>query len=160
MAEERYSWIYSRPYTLEDSLKNRIESAEVALGFKLFFWQWSYILNGDFRQYGETTAKILRELLLDPNAEPLDFTKPTGIRAEIAYRSELIRVYRTLREKGVRTRTAIPKDLTDQPLSQTIRNVIQSMISGTVLMGKEYRISKEDILKEMRRQIEAIENAE
>ena len=47
---------------MDEKLEAWITAVEKALGYKLFFWQKTYIEKGAFRQYGETTAKILREL--------------------------------------------------------------------------------------------------
>ena len=49
------------------------EKIEKALGYKLFRWQKTYLSIGAFRQYGETTAKILKDLLA-VNDPPLDLS--------------------------------------------------------------------------------------
>ncbi len=93
------NWIY-RPTCHGEIFFKRIEAA---LGFKLFYWQKTFILTGKFRQYGETTAKILRELL-DTGARPLDYTKPlTSHRARI-YRDELREIQEKLQRAGIETR--------------------------------------------------------
>ena len=58
-------WFY-RPHYTTPELDKKIEDVEKALGFKLFIWQKTYIEYGVFRQYGETTAKILRLLCISP----------------------------------------------------------------------------------------------
>lgn len=69
-------WFY-RPHYTTPELDKKIEDVEKALGFKLFIWQKTYIEYGVFRQYGETTAKILR-LLITPG-KIVDFTeRPRG----------------------------------------------------------------------------------
>lgn len=65
-------WFY-RPHYTTPELDKKIEDVEKALGFKLFIWQKTYIEYGVFRQYGETTAKILR-LLITPG-KIVDFTE-------------------------------------------------------------------------------------
>ena len=71
------------------------------MGFKLFIWQKTYIEYGVFRQYGETTAKILR-LLITPG-EIVDFTEqPRGDR-ERFFRKELLEVKAKLNAAGVQT---------------------------------------------------------
>ena len=43
--------------------EKEVKALEDALNFKLFTWQITYIFAGEFRQYGETTAEIIRGLL-------------------------------------------------------------------------------------------------
>ena len=99
MKKDLENWIY-RPIYPEEEFFKRIEAA---LGFKLFIWQKAFILTGKFRQYGATTAEILRELL-DTKAEPLDYTKPpTNGRAKF-YRDNLREIQEKLQRAGIETR--------------------------------------------------------
>lgn len=99
MNKDLENWIY-RPIYPEEEFFKRIEAA---LGFKLFIWQKAFILTGKFRQYGATTAEILRELL-DTKAEPLDCTKPpTNSRAKF-YRDNLREIQEKLQRAGIETR--------------------------------------------------------
>lgn len=75
---------------------------EKALGFKLFRWQKTFIVMGAFRQYGETTAKCLRELLA-VNEPPLDYSKANGFM-EVFYREELRAIQEKLTLAGIPTR--------------------------------------------------------
>lgn len=98
--ERKDNWIYKNPYPEYDELFKAIEAA---LGFKLFVWQKSFIVMCRFRQYGETTARILRELL-ELKSEPLDYTMPPqGIKEE-AYRQEFRKIYEKLKNEGIETR--------------------------------------------------------
>lgn len=81
----------------------RFEEVEKALGFKLFIWQKLYILGHGFRQYGATTAEILKDLL-DVDAKPLDYTKRPRNRREDFYRSDLKRIKEKLDQSGIPTR--------------------------------------------------------
>lgn len=99
MSEKGDSWIYRNPYPEYEELFKRIEAA---LGFNLFVWQKSFIVMGTFRQYGETTARILRELL-DTEAAPLDYTR-RGNRREDFYRRELREIQERLKDAGIKTR--------------------------------------------------------
>lgn len=93
------NWIY-RPIYPEEEFFKRVEAA---LGFRLFNWQKTFILTGKFRQYGATTAEILRELL-NTKAEPLDYTKiPTNDRARF-FRDELRKIQGELQRAGIETR--------------------------------------------------------
>ena len=49
------------------------ENIERALGFKLYFWQKTFLLTGQFRQGGFTTAICLRKLFRNT---PIDFSNP------------------------------------------------------------------------------------
>lgn len=100
MSEKDDNWIYRNPYTEHEELFNRIEAA---LGFKLFVWQKSFIVMGTFRQYGETTAKILRELL-NIDAAPLDYTQRATSHMESFYRHELREIQKKLQNAGIKTR--------------------------------------------------------
>lgn len=74
--DKNMDWIY-RPIN-EPDLESILAEVEKALGFKLFVWQKTFIATGVFRQYGATTAEILRELLA-VDARPLDYTTRPGI---------------------------------------------------------------------------------
>ena len=106
MNKDIEKWIYGDSYSFEcikPGAAELIERVEAALGFKLFFWQKSFIFVGHFRRYGETTAEILRELL-NAEAEPLDYTKRTGNRREKIYRDELRKIQEKLQGAGIVTR--------------------------------------------------------
>lgn len=83
-----------------EELFKRVEGA---LGFKLFIWQKSFIETGIFRRYGETTARILRDLLA-VDSSPLDFQKKaTSLRSDL-YRKELKEMQQKLNAAGIQTR--------------------------------------------------------
>lgn len=94
-------WIY-RPIN-EPDLENTLAAVEKALGFKLFVWQKTFIATGVFRQYGATTAEILRELLA-ADARPLDYTAPCGSVRENFYRMETRNIKEKLDNAGIATR--------------------------------------------------------
>lgn len=100
MSEKGDNWIYRN---LFPEYKELFKQIEAALGFKLFVWQKSFIATGTFRQYGETTAKILRELL-DTEAAPLDYAKRAVTHREDFYRWELREIQERLQNAGVKTR--------------------------------------------------------
>ena len=79
------------------------ERIEKALGFKLFRWQKTFLTMGAFRQYGETTARILRDLLA-VNYSPLDLsTARTPI--EKLHRDYYRNIQERLTAAGIPTRT-------------------------------------------------------
>lgn len=100
MSEKGDGWIYRNPYNEYEKLFEKIEEA---LGFKLFVWQKSYIVMGIFRQYGETTARILRDLL-SIEEKPLDYTKPAKNHMENFYRRETKKMEEKLKSAGIETR--------------------------------------------------------
>lgn len=100
MSKKGDNWIYGNNYPEYEELFKRIEAA---LGFELFTWQKSYIVTGRFRQYGETTATILKELL-DKEAEPLDYTRRYISRRQDFYRREIREIQERLKEAGIKTR--------------------------------------------------------
>jgi len=83
--------------------EKQFEAIEAALGFKLFAWQKTYIVSGHFRQYGATTAEILRELM-QVEAFPLDYTKRPTSAQEKFYRDFLLEIKQQLDDAGVPTR--------------------------------------------------------
>ena len=87
----------------QSPLNDWMTATEKALGSKLFFWQKTYIETGYFRQYGETTAKILKQLS-QYTAPPLDFTKRPASRMEEFYRIELKEIKAKLDAAGIPTR--------------------------------------------------------
>lgn len=99
MDKDLENWLYRPIYPEEEFFKK----VEAALGFKLFIWQKAFIVTGVFRQYGKTTAEILRELL-DTKAEPLDYTRlAENVRARF-YRDELRGIQKKLQKAGIETR--------------------------------------------------------
>ncbi len=82
------------------------DKIEKVLGFKLFFWQKTFISRGYFRRYGESTARILRDLL-DVNAPALDYTRGPRNAMDQIYRMDLLRMKEKLDAGGIRTRTVL-----------------------------------------------------
>lgn len=94
-------------YTFRAPLESWFAAVEDALGFKLFFWQKSFIEHGVFRRYGETTAKILRHLS-QVNEPPLDLVKyRTRGHRERWFCEELLRIKNILDAAGVPTRDVL-----------------------------------------------------
>lgn len=86
---------------LQYGFEKKLEAVEKALGFKLFVWQKTFIADGVFRQYGNTTAKILRMLLCEDVL--IDFTKPPQSAKERFFRMELLKIKRKLNGAGIST---------------------------------------------------------
>lgn len=100
-------WVYAPVRFSRDEITPEIiEKVEKALGFKLFYWQKTYILNRWFRAYGETTAKILRDLL-HTEEPPLDFRRPPSSREDYCYRQDLIDIKQKLDSAGIPTREVL-----------------------------------------------------
>lgn len=96
-----------REYVFRAPLETWFTAVEAALGFKLFFWQKTYIEHGVFRYYGKTTAEILRELS-QINEPPLDLIKyKTRGHKERWFCDELLRMKATLDDAEVPTREVL-----------------------------------------------------
>lgn len=93
---KEYRWIF-RDIPKEHDLISKIEKA---MGFKLFLWQKTFIATNVFRQYGETTAKILRRLT--KSDEPIDLTRIVGAKERFEAQ-ETIKIYERLKAAGVKT---------------------------------------------------------
>ena len=97
-------WIYGRVEMHNPELTQKIEAVEKALGFKLFVWQKAFIVRGEFRRMGATTAEILKDLL-DVSALPIDYSERERNSTERFYRRELRGIKLKLDEAGIPTRT-------------------------------------------------------
>lgn len=100
--EHNNDWIY-RQIPTSPYMEKQLEAVEKALGFKLFVWQKTFITNGHFRQYGETTARILKDLLATDD-EPLDYSAHTGNIREQLCRDETRKIKEKLDAAGIITR--------------------------------------------------------
>lgn len=103
--QDKYKWIFGE---LPDPEWNKtFEEVEKALGFKLFYWQKTYVVGVGFRRWGSTTACILRDLLWDAEKSPIDYTKPASSKTESFYRSELSKIKEKLDKAGIKTRAVL-----------------------------------------------------
>lgn len=102
---EAPEWIYGNDTFFPEEVE-RLEKVEKALGFKLFFWQKTYILRGYFRRNGETTAIVLRDLL-QMDRPPIDFTEFPRTNKENIYRHELMKIKEQLEAAGIETRPVL-----------------------------------------------------
>lgn len=92
-----YSGIFKQA---DEELFKKIETA---LGFKLFFWQKSFISYGVFRRFGKTTAVCIRDLIRT-ELPPIDFTKRPQTPMEDLYRKEIAEMQKKLSAVGIETR--------------------------------------------------------
>lgn len=95
-------YIYSNHAFTPDQVE-LFEKIEKALGYKLFRWQKTYLTIGAFRQYGETTARILRDLLA-VNYCPLDLSTARTPMEKI-HRNYYRNIQEQLTAAGIPTRT-------------------------------------------------------
>lgn len=90
-------------YRNSSFLPNEIEFFEMienVLGFKLYFWQKTFLLTGQFRQGGFTTAKCLRKLFRNV---PIDFSDPPKSAKEHFERKQLIEIKMRFDNAGITT---------------------------------------------------------
>lgn len=97
------NWIYRSINPSDSEFEKTIRAVENALGFKLFVWQKTYIKNEHFRQMGDTTARILRDLL-DVSGKPIDYTRGAATPRQQFYRRELREIKEKLDRAGIPTR--------------------------------------------------------
>lgn len=95
------NWVYRYiPFSKIDWL-----AIEKALGFRLFFWQKTYIEFGHYRRTGRTTAIILRELLRVDDV-PIDATHLNARSPRQHFEGQmLVDIYFKLKNAGILTRT-------------------------------------------------------
>lgn len=97
------TWIYRSTNPPDSEFEKTIRAVESALGFKLFVWQKTYIECERFRYMGDTTARILRDLL-DVSAKPIDYTRGAATPRQQFYRRELREIKEKLDGAGIPTR--------------------------------------------------------
>lgn len=91
-------------YISEKEMSDKIEKIESALGFELYTWQKTYLERGRFRVYGESTAKMLRELT-DIKDAPIDLRRCNiRNRTEKIYADDLKEMQRLLNRNGIECR--------------------------------------------------------
>lgn len=103
--QDEYRWIFSE--VPDPECNKTFEEVEKALGFKLFYWQKSFVINNTWRHCGMTTAEILRDLLCDRNGTPIDFSEPPKSIQEKIYRDELKKIKKKLNAAGIKTRPVL-----------------------------------------------------
>lgn len=99
--QDKYQWIFA--CVNDPKWDSLFEEVENALGFKLFFWQKTYILKDCYRRSGGTTAMVLKRLL-NTEAEPIDFSRPTRNKKSDFFRKDLLRIKEKLDKAGIKTR--------------------------------------------------------
>ena len=102
--EDIEGMIYCAPFY--ENEEKFFELIEKALGFKLFVWQKTFILSGNFRRFGKTTAECLRELLKQTD-RPIDYSKKPENAREAFHREETRRIQEKLNSAGIPTRTIL-----------------------------------------------------
>lgn len=92
--------IYGKGCFYTDQEKE-FEEIEKALGFELFAWQKHYITRGIFRQFGATTAEVIRELIMPGNI--INYSEPPRNSRERVHRSMLLEIKQKFEESGIKT---------------------------------------------------------
>ncbi len=138
-------WIY-RQIPTSPYLEKQLEAVEKALGFKLFVWQKTFIATGHFRQYGKTTAEILKDLLAIDD-EPIDYSARAGnARAEF-YREETKKIKEKLEADRIITRTVF---FTKDEKNKYYREKRERECKREMDLTKQPKSIQQDILPEFR----------
>lgn len=98
--EKSSDWIRRNPYPEHEEFFKDIEKA---LGFELFVWQKTLIVEGTYRQSGRTTAEIIRELIAIGD-KPIDYSRKQRNMHTDFYIHELLKIKEKLEAAGVKTR--------------------------------------------------------
>ena len=130
-------------YAFKAPLESWFLAVEAVLGFKLFYWQKSFIAYGVFRRYGETTAKILRQLS-QVSEPPLNLVKyKTRGERERWFCEELLRVKSALDNAGVPTRKVLLTVRDEQEyLKRKMEAIDYTREDLTEYVGKHYSAKK------------------
>lgn len=100
---EAAKMLFDRIYRNDCFLPNEIEffnKIEEALGFRLFFWQKTFLITGHFRQIGATTAECLKRLF---SYIPIDYSRRPSNAKEWCERNQMIKIKEQLQRAGVET---------------------------------------------------------
>lgn len=98
-AKRLFNKIYRNDGFFSEDIK-LFKTIEKALGFKLFFWQKTFLATGYFRQTGETTAKCLKQLF---GNTPIDYSERPRNKKEEFERYQLMQIKEQLQRAGVET---------------------------------------------------------
>ena len=88
------NWLHM-PYPGHEELFQKIEKA---LGFKLFTWQKSFLITGEYRRIGDTTARSIKQLLED---KEINLQIPPRNARQRFEQKELLRIYDQLKPTGL-----------------------------------------------------------
>lgn len=104
--KNKYSWIFRdvEPWRKESEKLNLVEEA---LDIRLFIWQRTFIYGRGYRQYGDTTARILKELLSE-DKEPI-IMYCLGASMNRFYAKTMCEMKAKLDDFGIKTREIIKK---------------------------------------------------
>ena len=137
--QDKYKWIFA--YIGDPKWVDLFEEVENALGFKLFYWQKTYILGLGYRRSGETTAMVLKKLL-DTEAEPIDFSRPTRNKKSDFFRKDLLRIKEKLDKAGIKTREVWRcKAEKDEWYKERSTENIQTSIDSTISQNRSRNYS-------------------
>lgn len=137
--QDKYQWIFA--CVNDPKWDSLFEKVEKALGFKLFYWQKTYILRLGYRRSGETTAMVLKKLL-DTEAEPIDFSRPTRNKKSDFFRKDLMRIKEKLDKAGIKTREVWhSKAERDAWYKERSTENIQTSIDSTVSQNRSRNYS-------------------
>lgn len=74
------------------------QKIEKALGFRLFTWQKTFIISGEYRRIGDTTARSIKQLLED---KEINLQIPPRNARQRFDEKELLRLYNQLKPTGL-----------------------------------------------------------
>ena len=137
--QDKYQWIFA--CVNDPKWDSFFEKVEKALGFKLFYWQKTYILKDCYRRSGGTTAMVLKRLL-DTEAEPIDFSRPTRNKKFDFFRKDLLRIKEKLDKAGIKTREVWRcKAEKDEWYKERSTENIQTSIDSTISQNRSRNYS-------------------
>lgn len=74
------------------------QKIEKALGFRLFTWQKTFLISGEYRRIGDTTARSIKQLLED---KEINLQIPPRNARQRFEQNELLRIYDQLKPTGL-----------------------------------------------------------
>ena len=88
------NWLHM-PFPGHEELFQKIEKA---LGFRLFTWQKTFLIYGEYRRIGDTTARSIKQLLED---KEINLQIPPRNARQRFEQNELLRLYDQLKPTGL-----------------------------------------------------------
>lgn len=88
------NWLHM-PYPEYEEMFQKIEKA---LGFKLFTWQKTFLIVGEYRRIGDTTARSIKQLLED---REINLQIPPRNARQRFEQKELLKIYDQLKPTGL-----------------------------------------------------------
>ena len=98
MLEAHYKFVDNWLHMPLPGYEELFQKIEKALGFRLLTWQKTFIISGEYRRIGDTTARSIKQLLED---KEINLQIPPRYSRQRFEQKELLRIYDMLKPTGL-----------------------------------------------------------